>query len=584
MLQPLDIQEQQRLVLGGMGGIGKTQLAIAYAKSCHQTYDSVFWLNAESEATLQDSFLSVAKQIFRLQQPDKLQAEDAVIHTCQWLSDTRNTRWLLILDNYDDPNIFKIEQYCPFASHGVVLITTRQPILVAGKKILIRPIQDIEDSLIILQSRSKRESTRTDPHAKRLAERLAGLPLALATAGAFLQHSTITFQRYLQEYERCWNIDPRRPTRLEEYQDRTLFTTWDLSYRRVQDLDPDAAELLKLLAYFSNQSLWHGLFSAGLTNATPQWLHDVADNEISFDSVMKTLTDHCFLEVQTSIGSWSMHGCVHDWALNVLNKNIDPKQYQYALNCVAASIPSDSTDSLGHPSFFYLAAHGTRLDQHKDISHVANLLHGQIQLVAAGKMYQQALAGQEKTLGPDHISTLGTVHNLGNLYFNQGKLQEAEEMYQQALAGYKKALGPDHTSTLSTVNNLGVLYFDQGRLQEAEEMYQQALAGYCNGHLWNHSWLRAWPTTKIQAIACDSYKKALGSNLGFSTRIMKALGPDHTFTLGTVHNLGNLDSNQGKLQEAEEMYQRALAGYKKALGPEHSKTCLVANNLVPLAS
>ena len=161
MLQPRDIQEQQRLVLGGMGGIGKTQLAIAYAKSCHQTYDSVFWLNAESEATLRDSFLMIAKQIFRVQQPDKLQAEAAVIHTCQWLSDTRNTQWLLIFDNYDDPTIFKIEKYFPFASHGVVLITTRHPNLVAGKKIQIHPIQDVEDSLMILHSRSKRESTRT---------------------------------------------------------------------------------------------------------------------------------------------------------------------------------------------------------------------------------------------------------------------------------------------------------------------------------------------------------------------------------------------------------------------------------------
>ncbi|KAL4967483.1 P-loop containing nucleoside triphosphate hydrolase protein, partial [Aspergillus stella-maris] len=443
MLQPLDIQEQQRLVLGGVGGIGKTQLAIAYAKSCHQTYNSVFWLNAESEATLQDSFLLIAKQIFRLQQPDKLQAEDAVIHTCQWLSNTQNRRWLLIFDNYDDPNIFKIEQYCPFASHGVVLITTRQPNLVAGKKILIRPIQDIKDSLIILQSRSKRESTRTDPHAKRLAERLAGLPLALATAGAFLQHSTITFQRYLQEYEKRWNINPRQSTQLEEYQNRTLFTTWDLSYSRIQKIDPDAAELLKLLAYFSNQSLWHGLFSAGLTSTSPQWLHNVADDDISFDSVMKTLMDHCFLEVQILTSSWSMHGCVHDWTLAMLNKNINPEQFRYALDCVAASIPSNSTESLAHPSFSRLTAHGTRLvhqrflesitliqtfhDRYEDMLDIASLLHEQVQLVAAEEMYQRALAGKEKALGPDHISTLDTVNNLGILYSNQGKLQEAEE-------------------------------------------------------------------------------------------------------------------------------------------------------------
>ncbi|KAL4744588.1 hypothetical protein BDW72DRAFT_81072 [Aspergillus terricola var. indicus] len=342
---------------------------------------------------------------------------------------------------------------------------------------------------MILQRRSKREKIETDPQARCLAERLAGLPLALATAGAFLQHSTITFERYLQEYELRWNIDPRRPTRLEDYQNRTLFTTWDLSYSRVKEIDHDAAQLLKLIAYFSNQSLWHGLFHAGLTETSPQWLHNVVDNDISFDSAMRTLTDHCFLEVQTSMSSWSMHICVHDWTLTVFNKDIDPQQYQYAFDCVAGSIPSDILDSLGHPSFSRLSAHATRLvhqrflqnnmldgvlpDKIDNILNIASLLHQQVQFVAAEEMYQRALAGYKKALGPDHTSTLTTVNNLGVLYRNQGKLKEAEEMYQQALAGREKALGPGHTSTLNTVNNLGILYWNQGKLEESEEMLQQ---------------------------------------------------------------------------------------------------------------
>ncbi|KAK3955940.1 Tetratricopeptide repeat-domain-containing protein, partial [Pseudoneurospora amorphoporcata] len=64
------------------------------------------------------------------------------------------------------------------------------------------------------------------------------------------------------------------------------------------------------------------------------------------------------------------------------------------------------------------------------------------------------------------------------LYSDQGRLKEAETMYQRALEGYEKALGPDHTSTLNTVNNLGLLYSDQGWLKEAETMYQRALSGY----------------------------------------------------------------------------------------------------------
>ncbi|KAF8219310.1 hypothetical protein L208DRAFT_1190950, partial [Tricholoma matsutake] len=67
--------------------------------------------------------------------------------------------------------------------------------------------------------------------------------------------------------------------------------------------------------------------------------------------------------------------------------------------------------------------------------------------------------------------------NLGLLYANQGHLEDAERMYNHALAGYEKALGPEHTSTLRTVNNLGKLYADQGHLEDAERMYNHALAG-----------------------------------------------------------------------------------------------------------
>lgn len=160
-------------------------------------------------------------------------------------------------------------------------------------------------------------------NAIRLAERLAGLPLALATAGAFLQRSSFTFERYLQEYETRWNIDPRRSLRLQEYQDRTLYTTWGLLYTGLERDDPDAAKFLKLLVYFSNQNLWYELLRAGFTDCSPNWLREVVADDINFDGVMRTLTDYCFLEAHITLKLWSMHACVHDWTLEALNKDID---------------------------------------------------------------------------------------------------------------------------------------------------------------------------------------------------------------------------------------------------------------------
>ncbi|CAG8115642.1 unnamed protein product [Penicillium nalgiovense] len=517
-----------------MGGIGKTQLAITYAKSGGGSYSSVFWLNAVSKATLNDN--------------DK----ELVIRVHRWLCAPKNTRWLLIFDNYDDPDQFRVDDYYPPASHGAIMVTTRRPYLVSGNVLHIKPLQTA-DSLAILQTLSKRENVQSDPYAKRLVKRIAGLPLALAAAGTYLQRTTFTFERYLQEYEKFWNLDPHRPIVLQEYQERTLYTTWNLSYSCLEKADPDASKILKLLAYFDNQSLWYELFHAGLTDSSPKWLREVIIDDANFNRVMGVLAEYYFLDIHQTSESWSMHNCVHDWTLAALNKDIDANNYWYAFDCISASINEGNAGSFATVLYSPLAAHATRLVHQRfcenDIINIpthqlhqalliANLLREQVLLIAAERMYQRALAGYENALGADHTSTLDTVNNLGVLYVAQGKLDQAEQMYQWALAGREKALGADHTSTFNTINNLGILYVAQGKLDQAEQMYQRALAGR-----------------------------------------EKALGVDHTSTFNTVNNLGNLYRSQGKLDQAEQVYQRALSGREKVLGADHMSTLNTVNNL-----
>ncbi|EFR04926.1 kinesin light chain [Nannizzia gypsea CBS 118893] len=576
ILEPEDNpREQRRLVLGGAGGMGKTQLAIAYAKRYRTLYTSIFWLNTATETTLKDSFRLIAKTIFDIQDPDILEPDQTIIHICRWLSDTENTQWLLIFDNYDDPNQFKIEQYYPLASHGAIIVTTRRPDLVSGKTVQIQPLKDIRDSLIILQTRSQRQNTTSDSHAKRLAERLDGLPLALATAGVYLRYSSFTFERYLQEYEKRWNIDSCRPPTLEEYQNRTLYTTWDLSYAALGREDLDAAKLLKLLAYFDNQNIWRELLCAGLTDNTPSWLRGVLD-DVAFDGAMGTLAKYCFLEAQTGdaqtqLGLWSMHSCVHDWTLATLNKDIDAEQYWYTFDCVAEAIGSvDDFETLNHLSHARLAAHATRLVHQRFLQNdlidniaigrfkgavkIAVLLREQVQLVAAEHVNQRVLRGYQKAFGANHTSTLN---------IKQGKLVKAEDIYQRALQGYQKALGADYISILNMVNNLGNLYQKQGKLAKAEDMYQRALKG--KEKVLGNLYQKQGRLAKAE----DMYQRALQGK-------EKVLGADHISTLNTVNHLGNLYQKQGRLAKAEDIYQRALQGYQKALGQEQVKTFVPA--------
>jgi hypothetical protein len=162
ILQPKSKSPDRRvLVLGGMGGIGKTQLAISYAKQHRDSYSSAFWLNAASEATMNSSLRVVANRILLPATVGKLDDDQSRIEVLNWLSELENFRWLLILDNHDDPDGYKIQEYFPFVAHGSIIITTRLPDRLTGKKVKVRSMKKEEDSLRILVTRSGREDAES---------------------------------------------------------------------------------------------------------------------------------------------------------------------------------------------------------------------------------------------------------------------------------------------------------------------------------------------------------------------------------------------------------------------------------------
>ncbi|CAG8351730.1 unnamed protein product, partial [Penicillium nalgiovense] len=264
-----------------------------------------------------------------------------------------------------------------------------------------------------------------------------------------------------------------------------------ISYLEIKKRDRNAAALLLLLARFDNRDIWYELVeSSSYCSDIPVWLESALSSGLAFKVGVKTLIGFSLLESKQQEGSYAMHPVVQDWCLHLAStdENVHSIQLnELALISVGYTVPSSSER--------YYSALQQRLIPHANyvrygdlsdddvalwgaLHRLGDLYSDQGKLNEAEEMYQRALAGKEKALGPDHTSTLDTVNNLGNLYSDQIKLNEAEGMYQRALAGYKKALGLDHTSTLNTVNNLGLLYSDQDKLNEAEEMYQRALAGY----------------------------------------------------------------------------------------------------------
>lgn len=161
------------VVLHGLGGIGKTQLALAYARRHMEKYTAIFWLNANDEDSLKLSFRDVAQQVLRhrpftsmLSSVDQDEDLDLVVGAVKdWLDIPRNTRWLMIYDNFDNPKTHgnpddlavDIRQFLPRSNHGSIIITTRWSQVKQGERIHVQKLLDIREGLEILSNMSGRK-------------------------------------------------------------------------------------------------------------------------------------------------------------------------------------------------------------------------------------------------------------------------------------------------------------------------------------------------------------------------------------------------------------------------------------------
>ncbi|PTB54373.1 hypothetical protein M431DRAFT_6577 [Trichoderma harzianum CBS 226.95] len=242
-LQPTVRPHRRRaVVLHGLGGIGKTQLALEYAQQHHEHYSTKIWLEARNETTINQSFTRLAEQILQKEQVTYIQTavdsqDQSIILNAvkRWLDKPANKSWLIIYDNYDYHDLdnahtedeeflgisgqitvsmnlrgqekevrsqsYDIRKYFPKADHGTIIITSRVSSRKLGRPIKISKLKSLDDCLEILASNSGRNII-DDPAAVDLAKRLNRLPLALASAGAYLRQVPINYTKYLQDYKK----------------------------------------------------------------------------------------------------------------------------------------------------------------------------------------------------------------------------------------------------------------------------------------------------------------------------------------------------------------------------------------------
>ncbi len=428
-----------------------------------------------------------------------------------------------------------------------------------------------------------------------LLKKLGGLPLAIVQAGQYIRETGTTFQRYLCLYETSWSDLLAENPRLRDYPNGSIQTTWTISYERVKELDPAAAKLLELWAYFDSQDLYFVFLERGSQSSeTPDWFQDIVRSEIAFNRVMKTLIKYSLVESHQGNESYSIHPVVHDWCLESMSKG-NAHLIALALTIVgfAARFTLEAEEWKHHQR---LVPHANRSVQQLSAIDEPNatidqecadafLCLGTLYTIRgneseAEEIYQRALNGKEKANGLGHATTHQIIIMLGLSYHRQGKLVEAERLYQRALNRGENVGGPKDGYTLEIVHLLGDLYTDQGKFIEAEKTYLRGLD--TSKEAWAPDYTTVLNTVSGLGFVYQRQGKLMEAEKlleGAVNTFEEALGPESEYSLKAVESLGRLYAYQDKLIEAEKMLKRAFDGYEKELGPEHVSALFCLSSL-----
>jgi tetratricopeptide (TPR) repeat protein len=621
--------------IAGLGGVGKTQLALAYSYAHLADYDLIYWLSADSEPGLGEDMLTLARRLKLV--PANVTDQQAAVQTLlHWLGQTTQ-RWLLVYDNADQIEPAQLARYLPRTGNGHVLITSRNPNYGGLGKVLELGLFSLDEAVGFL---FRRRGAAIDPHPSPppgrgrelapspfegegwgegenelldglerkskawqegadLAEALGRLPLALEHAAAYVASKGSSYARYHQLFTTRHNELWQRAERPERYH-ATITTTWELAFDEIKKT-PGALELLNLCCFLDPEGIPLDLIRqiAALPVETlhATSLRAAVVDELALDDALGALRRYSL--VQKAEGALTLHRLVQAVARMQMGQELAQEWAAAAIELVATVLPDwhhlhawdAGPQMLPHmiAAANLAAAAGLEIERLGFLDNWTGFyLRFRGEYRTAKPYYERALAIREKTLGPDHPDTAISLNNLGGLLQDMGDLAAARPYLERALDITEKALGPDHPDTVRSLNNLGGLLKTMGDLAAARPYYERALAITEKALSPDH------PTTasslnNLGSLLYASRKSAEAVpyfERAYQIRLA-ALGDAHPDTAQSIWWLGVIAESAGKIEEARTAYTQAHAIFErdfKPLGPNHPRTQQVfgfLNRLTP---
>jgi tetratricopeptide (TPR) repeat protein len=574
------------VALHGLGGIGKTRLAIEYAWSREAVYSALLFVSASDGAALNAGFAGLtAFEILDL--PEKEARDDATKITAvlRWLE--ANPTWLMILDNVDDrAAVAGVAKLMPRLKGGHVIVTARAsnfPAFVRKLKISTLD-EDAAAQFLLDRTEADRGKSKEDAALARvLARELGGLALGLEQAGAHIATDRISFARYLK----LWSESREKALAWADAtvtgSDRTLATTWATSVAR---LSPESRRLLERLAFLAPDPVPDSLLDVAVPGETPDTDAYEARGGLYAYSLISGVTDE-----DGGKSGFTVHRLVQDFARRAMSDERRAQVLREALEWVNAAFIGDPGDVRNWPTLDPLTPHAlavARAADEADISEPTGRVFNQLGVLfdakadyaEAEQLKRRALAIGDRCYGPDHPEVAIRLNNLASLFRDTNRPAEAEPLMRRALAIDEASTGPDHPDVAIRLNNLAQVLKATNGLAEAEMLMRRALA------IWETS-LRpndpriASGVGNLARLLHDTNRLAEAEPLMRRALaiIEESSGPDHPNVAVRLGNLAGLLLDTNRTAEAEPLFRRALAIDEKSYGPDHPRVARHLNNL-----
>ncbi len=611
-------------VLHGMGGCGKTRLAIELAWQAEQRGLEVWWVSAIDKARLVAGMRAVGHRLDI--SDDELRRGDVADVIWQSLT-SRKKEWLLVIDAADDPQILAAPGapvghgtgwLRPLSSSaGSVVVTSRD-----GRAEnwgswcafhLVGMLATSEAALVLTDHTSGNAELGSEDDALELARRLGGLPLALKIAGSFLAESVAvpaafsttdlfrTYNAYRQaiEYGQLDSAFPVPATGSTELTDELarglIGRTWELTLDSLQARQmPEARRVLRLLASLADAPIPHLLLLKPDILSHCPFFEGITGHRLWH--VLKTLAGFGLIDLTADDDTLSvtrLHPLVRDTSHLRAEAELDESN---AYLMLAAKLVRQAAEDAGSPedpatwqTWQLLSPHaiyilesvnsagGGPVDGSTLVAYSAGMvaryqaeqgLYG-----TAETVHRAVLAIQLQILGADHQDTLATRHEIAGMRAMQGDQASAEAEFRDVLAAQVRVLGADHRDTLATQQNVALVMAERGDHAGAEAEYRDVLAAqvrvlgadHPNTLVTRHSIAYVMTVQGDYAGAEAQYRDVLAAEV-------RVLGADHPETLATRHEIARMRAMQGDHAGAETQYREVLAAKLAVRGADHPST------------